>query len=45
MHSETKYGFTVLTGDMTFKHFFVDMKLCSGINTLRVPLPTTAKIN
>ena len=26
-HSETKYGFVILTGDMIFKHFFVGVKL------------------
>ena len=26
-HSETKYGFVILTGDMIFKDFFVGMKL------------------
>src|SRR5207249_10906658 len=26
-HSETKYGFIILTGDMIFKHFFVGVKL------------------
>ena len=26
-HSETKYGFVVLTGEMIFKHFFVGVKL------------------
>jgi hypothetical protein len=26
-HSETKYGFVVLTGDMIFKDFFVGVKL------------------
>ena len=26
-HSETKYGFVVLTGDMIFKHLFVAVKL------------------
>ena len=26
-HSETKYGFIVLTGDMIFEHFFVAVKL------------------
>ena len=26
-HSETKYGFVILTGDMIFKDFFVDVKL------------------
>src|SRR5260370_11710271 len=29
-HSETKYGFIVLTGDMIFKHFFVGVKLLLG---------------
>jgi len=26
-HSETKYGFVILTGDMIFKDFFVGVKL------------------
>src|SRR2546430_15975410 len=26
-HSETKYGFVILTGDMIFKDFFMAMKL------------------
>ena len=26
-HSETKYGFVILTGDMIFKDFFVRVKL------------------
>jgi len=26
-HSETKYGFIILTGDMIFEHFFVAVKL------------------
>jgi len=26
-HSETKYGFIMLTGDVIFKHFFVGVKL------------------
>ena len=29
-HSETKYGFIILTGDVIFKHFFVGMKLLLG---------------
>jgi hypothetical protein len=29
-HSETKYGFVILTGDMIFKDFFVGVKLLLG---------------
>jgi hypothetical protein len=29
-HSETKYGFVILTGDMIFKDFFVRVKLLLG---------------
>jgi hypothetical protein len=29
-HSETKYGFIILTGDMIFKNFFVGVKLLLG---------------
>src|SRR5207253_11069751 len=29
-HSETKYGFVILTGDMIFKDFFLGMKLLLG---------------
>ena len=38
-HSETKYGFVILTGDMIFKDFFVGVKLL-----LRVCPETSGRI-
>jgi hypothetical protein len=44
-HSETKYDFVILTGDMIFKDFFVGVNFCLGINIFPVPLPIATKIN
>ncbi len=44
-HSETKYGFVILTGDMIFKHFFMRVKLLLRHEHLSSAAANTTEIN